>query len=149
VEGADAGIAAGPLGLLRGDAGLRAIYAWHMGWPAARQAAGESWLAPFLARTLDDPYAVVRYIGGRSLRTLGGFAEFRYDFLASTEQRQRAAAEVLRLWSEARRERGVASAPADAERNRRLLLDAQGALNLEAVQRLLEQRDQRPMLLGE
>jgi hypothetical protein len=45
-----------------------------MGWPAARAVSGEHWLAPFLAETLNDPYHVVRYIAGRSLRSLAGFA---------------------------------------------------------------------------
>lgn len=135
-------IAAAPLGLLKGDAGLRALYAWHMGWPEARQASGEQWLAPLLVQTLTDPYAVVRYISARSLRALAGFREFPFDFIGPPEQRGRAAAEALRLWSETR-QRGTAA------RNPRILLGADGSLDIETVQRLLRQRDDRPMLLAE
>lgn len=92
-------IAAAPLGLLKGDAGLRALYAWHMGWPEARRASVEDWIAPLVAETLNDPYDVVRYISGRSLRALAGFETFPYDFLAPPENRSRAAAEALRIWS--------------------------------------------------
>jgi predicted CXXCH cytochrome family protein len=142
LRGAEAEIAAAPLGLLKGDAGLRAIYAWHLGWPEARQASGERWLAPFLAQTLDDPYAVVRYIGGHSLRALAGFGGFSYDFAGSPEQRAQAAAEALRLWKQTRQ-------PESVENKRRILLGADGSWDSERVQRLLEQRDDRPMLLAE
>jgi predicted CXXCH cytochrome family protein len=135
-------IAAAPLGLLQGDAGLRALYAWHMGWPEARGVSGEQWLAPLLAETLNDPYDVVRYISGRSLRSLAGFGGFRYDFISSPEERARAAAEALRLWSETPRPPGAAG-------NHRVLLDAGGSLDREALERLLKQRDDRPMLLAE
>jgi predicted CXXCH cytochrome family protein len=135
-------IAAAPLGLLKGDAGLRALYAWHMGWPEARQASGEDWLAPLLAQTLTDPYDVVRYISGRSLRALPGFGAFSYDFVASPESRSRAAAEALRVWSEARGLGNGAGHP-------RILVGADGAFDIEAARRLVERRDDRPVLLAE
>jgi predicted CXXCH cytochrome family protein len=156
VQGADAAIAAAPLALLKGDAGLRALYAWSMGWPAAQQASGQQWLAPFLTQTLTDPYDVVRYIAGRSLRTLNGFETFRYDFVSPPGQREQAAAEALRQWNETRQREGEPrqreSEPRPAaisETNRRLLLNADGSLNTAMLQSLLEQRDNHPMLLGE
>jgi predicted CXXCH cytochrome family protein len=142
VEGDDTAVAAAALGLLRGDAGVRALYAWHMGWPEARQASGEHWLAPLLAQTLNDPYDVVRYISARSLRSLAGFEDLPYDFIGPAERRARAAAEAIRLWSE-KRLRGTSGA------NPRILLDAEGLLDRATVQRLLEQRDDRKILLAE
>jgi predicted CXXCH cytochrome family protein len=142
VGGDAAAIAAAALGLLKGDAGLRAIYAWHMGWPEARQASGERWLAPFLAQTLTDPYDVVRYISGRSLRVLPEFAAFPYDFVGAPAERRQAAAEAMRLWNASR-------APAAGANHTQILLGADGSLDVEAVRRILEQRDNRPVLLAE
>jgi predicted CXXCH cytochrome family protein len=142
VEGEQAEVAAGPLGLLTGDAGLRALYAWHMGWAEARQASGEDWIAPVLAQTLNDPYDVVRYISGRSLRALPGFAAFDYDFVSPPEDRSKAAAEAIRIWSE-RRGRGVARG------NSRVLIDADGAFDSDSARRLLDRRDDRAVLLAE
>lgn len=60
-------IAAGPMWLARGDAGVRAITAWHLSWPAAQATAGTDWALPWLAKTLSDPYRTVRYVAGRTL----------------------------------------------------------------------------------
>jgi predicted CXXCH cytochrome family protein len=149
LKGADAEIAAAPLALLKGDAGLRAIYAWSLGWPAAQQASGRQWLAPFLAQALRDPYDVVRYIAGRSLGTLNGYESLGYDFTASAEQRDQAAAQALRQWNQARQQDSNRPSTATPETNRRLLLNPDGSLNLERLQALRDQRDNRPMLLGE
>ncbi len=55
--------------LLAGDAGQRAIAAWHLGDPRAGATAG-SW--PALVELLDDPYPTVRLVAWRSLaRHLG------------------------------------------------------------------------------
>ena len=69
-----------------------------MGWQPAQQASGNDWLAPFLAETLTDPYDVVRYIGGRSLGTLPGFKDIRYDFVGAQDARVMARDRVLTLW---------------------------------------------------
>ncbi|HEX6766255.1 MAG TPA: multiheme c-type cytochrome [Polyangiaceae bacterium] len=56
--------------LLAGDAASRAIAAWAFGLPEAQQASGTGWEAPFLAAAAEDPYAAVRLIAARSLRSL-------------------------------------------------------------------------------
>lgn len=56
---------------LAGDAGQRALVAWHLGWPNAIDASKAPWRASVLARLLDDPYPAVRYIAARSLRKSG------------------------------------------------------------------------------
>jgi hypothetical protein len=141
LQGEQAEIAAAVVGLLKGDAGLRALYAWQFGWAEARQASGEAWLAPFVAQTLTDPYDAVRYIGGRSLRALPGFGEFRYDFVGPAAERARTAAEAVRLWSE--------SPGRGSGGNARILLNADGSLDAGKVQRLGGQRDDRTVLLAE
>src|SRR5205823_2491003 len=80
-------VAASLLWLLRGDAGQRALVAWSMGWKPAQEVAGTSWMPPYLSLLLDDPYDAVRFIAGRSLRSLPAFAEFSSDPVASRPQR--------------------------------------------------------------
>ncbi|HKQ39317.1 MAG TPA: multiheme c-type cytochrome [Verrucomicrobiae bacterium] len=83
------------LWLLRGDAGQRALIAWHMGWTNALDASGRDWLTPYLAYTLTDTYSVVRYIGQRSLKRLPGFEKLPYDYIASEAERARVRDAVL------------------------------------------------------
>ncbi|MGB0580800.1 MAG: multiheme c-type cytochrome, partial [Limisphaerales bacterium] len=61
--------AAGALWALTGDAGTRALVAWHMGWQPAQQASKHDWMAPFLANLLDDEYDAVRFIASRLVRS--------------------------------------------------------------------------------
>ena len=119
--------------LLRGDAGQRALIAWHMGWEPARQASGTNWLAPYLAETLDDPYSVVRYIGQRSLKHLPGSERFAYDYIAPAAERVRAKSQWLQDWNPDRLR---------AEDQKKILLP-------QTMSELLRRRDHRPMELLE
>lgn len=56
--------------LLTGDAGQRALAAWHLAWPPAVAVAGSTWQADLLARLADDPYPALRLIAQRSRQTL-------------------------------------------------------------------------------
>lgn len=134
-------IAAGVLWMLRGDAAVRAIAAWHAGWEAARTASGGEWLPPYLAALLADPYGVVRYISHRSLATLEGFEDFSYDFLAAPKQLSESAERVGTRWVE-RQAEALHPDPA-------LLIDASGQLIAEPYRRLLRERDHRPVTIQE
>jgi len=134
-------LAASVLWTLRGDAGQRALMAWSFGWQPARRASGETWMAPFLAVLLDDPYDAVRYMAGRSLRSLPGFKNYPYDFLASRERRATARDGVLKVWGE-RSDMRSKVGPA-------LLMDPSGGLLVDELNRLLLQRDNRPVMLLE
>ena len=50
-----------------------------------------------LAELLDDPYSAVRFVAHRSLRTLPGFGNYDYDFLAPPAERRQHRDEVRRL----------------------------------------------------
>ncbi len=89
-------VPASVLWLLRGDAGQRALVAWHMGWSEAHKASGSDWLVPYLAESLTDTYAVVRYIGQRSLKRLPAFQGLDYDYIGDAGGRARVREEVLR-----------------------------------------------------
>jgi hypothetical protein len=135
---------------LKGDAGQRAILAQAMGWPAAQQASGTDWIAPYLSQLLDDPYDAVRFIAGRSLATLPGFASFGFDFVQPPKVRYERQLEAMRVWdrtrggltTEGRGRRTTAGAP-------ELLLDQEGRLQVPEVLRILRSRDNRRVLLRE
>lgn len=97
LEGAEAELPHAALGVLRGNAATRVLSAYAMGWDVAQQVSGNSWQAILLAELLDDPYSAVRFVAHRSLRTLPGFDDHAYDFLAPRQERQRQRAEVRRL----------------------------------------------------
>jgi hypothetical protein len=142
-------ISATLLNLLRGDAGLRALAAWSMGWKEAKTASGERWLSPYLAHLLDDPYAAVRYIGQRSLKRLPGYEELEYDFVGPPSTRAQTRRRLLERWFEPA---GGGSRENSAGLDRygpQILFDSQGQLDRAAFERLAGQRDDRPVDLAE
>ena len=80
---------------LKGDAGQRALTADAMGWKDAQSTSGgATWMAPYLAQLMDDPYPAVRYIAHRSLRTLPEFKNFAFDFSPNASVRTSIAAQI-------------------------------------------------------
>ena len=75
----------------------RATAAWHFGWEPAMQASGKNFQAPLLARSLDDPYAAVRYLAERSLRKFDGYEDFAYDFTKPVRVQGEAVAAALAI----------------------------------------------------
>lgn len=134
-------VAASLLWLLKGDAALRIIAAWHFGWAPAHEAAGDGWQAAFLAVLLDDRYSAVRDVAAHSLKKLPGFAGLQYDFVGPPADRRNAVIAVQKRWEETRR---------PVETNwESLLLDMDGSLRVEEVKRLLLRRDLRPVSIAE
>ena len=131
-------ISATVLDLLQGDAGLRALMAWNMGWKPATTKSGQDWLVPYLGSLLDDEYDTVRYLAGKSLERVPGYGDLVYDFVGTVEHRRNAREEVLGRWLSGKR-------PARAE----LLIDEDGGWNRAEYERLLSRRDRRPLLLKE
>ncbi len=137
LDGQQSNLPAAPMWLLQGDAGLRALVAWHFGWAPAQEASGSGWQAPLLAPLLDDPYDAVRFIAARSMRTLWTGAPLTYDFLAPPDSRRAAAAQIVESWS-----------PGAGELPPRFFTIG-GAPNTELIRALLDSRDDRPMHLVE
>ncbi len=135
-------ISAALLWLLKGDAGQRALVAWSFGWKPAQKASGESWLAGLLAPLLEDPYAAVRYIAGRSLRSLPAYRDFNYDYLAPDADRAQARQRAATLFDQSPRTK-------DAVRPTPALFKADGTLDAEKLNALLRQRNDRHMDLQE
>jgi predicted CXXCH cytochrome family protein len=127
--------------LLKGDAGQRAIAAWNMGWEPARKASGGNWQAPWLIRTMNDPYAAVRYIAHKALMADPAFAGTPFDYTAPLAKR----ATQIDAISERRAAAGLLGQAPHAQ----LLLDAQGKPLEDVADRLTRQRDNRPITLQE
>ena len=127
-------IAAGVLWVLRGDAGLRALAAWHMSWPPAQETAGSEWTIPLLARLLNDPYDAVRYIAARTIEELQEWGGVSYDFLMNEPDRIAALRQVILEWANR-------PEPIDADPRPELLLSADGESMGERIDTLYQQRD--------
>ena len=127
------------LWLLKGHAAQRAIAAWHAGWQPARDTSGGGWLAPHLARLLDDPYGVVRHIANESLKKQPGFAQFEFDFIAPKSERARLAKRAIAQWNDL-----PGGATGDA-----VLIHPDRQLMETAIQALLKNRDDRPVTIKE
>jgi hypothetical protein len=127
---------------LTGDAGQRAIAAQAMGWKPAQEASGTDWMLPHLAQLLDDPYDAVRFIAGRSLRSLPEFSTFEYDFVAPADRRREAQRRVMTTFA---RVRARLPRPGDP----RLLLTPDADVDVSKTLALLKQRNNRNMLLRE
>lgn len=94
---------------LAGDAGQRALIAWHLGWPPARQVSGDRWIPPILGALLDDPYAAVRCQAERALRHAPGLLPPGYDYVTEPSERPAAWEPVWSAWQSR-----LASLPAEA-----------------------------------
>jgi hypothetical protein len=138
----DRSLAASLVMLLKGDAGQRAIIARSMGWAPAQQASDASWMTPYLALLLDDPYDAVRYIASRSLATLPDFGTFQFDFVAPQGTRASERVRALQIWRDAR---AHTSRRTDAA----LLFKPDGTFNAPVIDRLMRARDQRRVVYRE
>jgi hypothetical protein len=56
--------------LVAGNAAQRILLADAFAWQPAQDASGASWARPALERLARDPYAAVRFVARRSLRTI-------------------------------------------------------------------------------
>jgi hypothetical protein len=134
-------VSAALLWLLKGNAAQRVITAWHFGWKPAQIASGTNWLAPFLSYLLADPYGVVRYVAAQAFDQLPGGKPPGFDFLEAEPALESQAAEVLAKWE--------TNNPPPHPRGSAVLLDEKGALMKQRIQKLLRERDNRPVSIKE
>jgi hypothetical protein len=120
------------VGLLKGDAANRVLYAYVMGWKLAHVASGKGWQASLLAELLTDPYAAVRFVAQRSLKELPGYDDLDYDFIAAPDTLAKQQAQA--------RQRA---------RRHPKTLDTMPKLSSAQVKRLIEQRDTTPISISE
>jgi predicted CXXCH cytochrome family protein len=124
--------------VLRGDAGERALLAWHMGWKPALEISGRDWMPFYLAHLLDDPYAAVRYVAKRSLKRFAGFEKLDYDYLGTPEQRRAIRQQIAPL-----------TKVSFARTNAAVLATSDGAWQSNKISALISRRDDRPIELLE
>jgi predicted CXXCH cytochrome family protein len=129
---------------LAGDAGQRALVAWHFGWDPAVQVSGESWIPPILAQLLDDPYATVRCVAERSLKHVASLVPGGYDYTIPPDTRPAVAALVLENWINKMSTSNGTSLPLPTL----VRLDEPTAMRA-GFRRLARQRDERPVRLRE
>ena len=134
-------VAASILWTLKGDAGQRALMAWAMGWETAEEISGTDWMVPYLAQLMEDPYDAVRYRAHKSLQRKPGYETTPYDSFGAAGKQEFAARGIRQAWRFppiAGRQRVVA-----------LLIDDTGKLDRSIFERLLRDRDERPVTLAE
>jgi hypothetical protein len=137
----DRELAAGVRWLLQGDAGQRQLVAWSMGWTPAQQASGRDWLYPYLIFELNDPYAAVRFGAWKSLQSLPGFSGSEFDYTADDAKQKEALAQAYQKWWFGVREPG--------RYRPQTALEPTGLFRQEVFDRLLNQRNNRPVFLVE
>jgi predicted CXXCH cytochrome family protein len=126
--------------LLAGDAAQRALAAYSFGWEPAQLASGTNWEAPLLAHALVDPYAAIRFIAQRSLKSLPGFKDFAYDFEAAPENLQAKKTEAVQIWR---------SLNPTLPRNDQILTGPGPLFDETRLREIQAQRNNRPMHLRE
>jgi len=127
---------------LQGDAGQRALMAWSMGWPAAREVSGSEWMTPYLLQLLNDSYPAVRIIANRSFRLQNGFDDFNFDPVGPADLREKATTAMAARYVELAQQGKISGTPAT-------LFDSSGIVSPEEYTRLIQQRNQRPVTLEE
>lgn len=131
-------VSAVALWALLGDGAQRAVAVAALGRVDARDAGGEWWSVPILARLLDDDYAAVRKVAADGLAALGLLPD-GYDFVGPPVTRRAARADVLKAWADRAPDR---TGPA-------VLVSGQGAAEDSAIDRLRAMRDRRPITISE
>jgi predicted CXXCH cytochrome family protein len=130
---------------LSGDAGQRVLTAWHLGWASALQVSGTNWTPAVLGQLLDDPYAAVRCVAERSLKSVADLVPPGYDYVDDPRSRPPVREAVWELWR-----RQFQNGDLSGEFPSGLLVrpgdpDSQRA----AFDRWVQRRDDRPLRLRE
>jgi hypothetical protein len=99
-------------------------------------------MAPYVALLLNDSYDAVRYIAYRSLKTLPAYENFAFDFVGPAPERGARQRQALGIWRDARGQQGRRG---DAT----LLFNADGTFIADRIDRLTNQRDNRPVFYRE
>lgn len=129
---------------LGGDAVQRAIGSWHMGWGPALEASGQNWQLPHLNLIRGDAYSVNRFVAQQAMQNHSGFAQLEsageYDFIAPVQQRSSVQSRFLDNWQD----KGTTSRIPTT-----VLLSGDGKPKLTQIQKLIDSRDNRPIMVAE
>jgi len=126
--------AQGVLVALRGDAGQRALMAFHLGWEPARLASGaDDWALPVLGELFLDPYDAVRAIAARALQQRPDARDMNFDYLETPPSRRALRNRLIEAWS--------GPEAGDPELRARVLIDGAGQTMAKEFAVLLDERD--------
>ena len=129
--------------LLMGDAGQRAIAAWHMGWKPAREVSGNDWQPGWLFRSMNDPYSAVRYIAHKALIADSRLNKIEFDYTGSLTKRTEQIQNAKGLWMEALLNQGKLTTQPE------LLIDNQGKPIETKAKYFESKRNNQPITLQE
>jgi len=130
-------VAASVLWTLKGDASQRALMAWSFGWDEARKTSGDEWMGVYLSFLLEDSYAAVRLVAGKSLQKYAGFENLpKYPYPLDVKAR------AFAMWTKQHPD-GLTFD------TNHLLFESNGTFDLEPAVRLMEERDHTPITLKE
>ncbi|MGB1782780.1 MAG: cytochrome c3 family protein [Limisphaerales bacterium] len=129
--------------LLKGEAGQRALAAWHMGWAPAMKASAKGWQPRLLAELLDDPYHAVRHVAYKALKAQPGFESLVYDYVGPETSLSQAQSAVTLQWEN--QYPGTFKGAIHAN----LLMNEAGEVDPLRWKALLDQRDDTPIRLRE
>ena len=96
-----------------------------------------AWMVYYLLQSMFDSYDAIRYISHRSLRELPGFGEVEFDHM-ETKRYKPGINQVLNTWLA-----GERAAPGAA------LYDSSGRPREGSIQKLMSERDSRPITITE
>lgn len=120
--------------LLEGDAAQRGLIAANLSRREVQETSGSRWMAPLVARLLDDPdYPALRLIAQRTIRSLPGFEDVEVEG-------PRASSRVLQRWQ---------SLGIDDDRGVAVYRTPSGEMDIEAIDAAYSRRNQRRVNISE
>jgi len=113
-----------------------------MGWGPAQKASDSRWFYPFLIFSLNDPYAAVRFAAWKSLQSLPGFSGHAFDYTRDDAYQKESVDLAYQKWWF-----GVRNATGGYRPE--TLLRGDGMFRQELLDRMIDQRSKRKMILAE
>ena len=126
--------------VLSGDAAQRAIAAWAMGWSSAHEASGSKWIPMILKELLNDPYEALQIIAIKSFRNIPTIASVSFDLLNASASFEEVTVIARNMWNQSEKVQ---------ESNNAILTNPDGTFSTEGLRMLMEQRDERRIILAE
>ncbi|WP_283432390.1 hypothetical protein [Neorhodopirellula lusitana] len=132
-------IALSVLQLLKGDAAQRALQVTALERREAQQVSGTDWMVPYLLIGMLDEYDAIRFIAERAYRSVPDAQSFEFDFIAPMPLRTALISNQLQQVQKTQ----------VFKRNPALLINELGKIETQRVSSLMQNRNQRRVILQE
>ena len=137
-------VAASVRWILGGNGVQRAISAWHMGWEPAIEASGQNWQLPLLNIVRTDDFSVNRFVAQRAMKAHELYQPLRsdqpFDFIGEREPQRKIQLQFLDNWQNCAMPRTIPPA---------VLQEENGELQMKKINQLINNRDNRPIVMPE